>query len=682
MMGHTAIEMHAVVESALPFSNLLPCRTAQAQYSDLFSRLGFSDPADSTIVGIGQAHLASQREGKTFLEPFIAFSVYDETGENWLFEKTTDPLKRTFTWYPWGCDLEQTEGDVHIQMNAVFADMDVVALRLRVRNAGKDTRRLRLRGRSQAVASDTDVVSRSIAGSNIFLLEQNSKPSSRMQIRREPLFRIYTAFRPLFGIEPVLQQGCFAFSSAPFELASGRALSFDLYVTAASCDFTASGQIDENVENRTLALMQARLNECRAGVAVEIDRAVSRWSVLLEKFPVEDVEPEYRPLLYQAAVVLMENSIRPQPAQQYGGEMGGHLGTFPARSGYEAFWIWDSAIHVWGLRHFHPKLARENIRIMLHNQQNDGGLCMLHPDSKCPSTQPPLFADAAMRIYAVERDKNPVSALAFLEEVYPRLRHWNEWFFSACDPDGNGLTSWPDNLASGWDDSPRWDTDIPAGPRQNHGAAQYEAVDLNSFLVVDLRRLAEMAELLHRPEEAAHLRVRANQLAALIVEHLYCPEDNLFYDLHRETGRWNRIKTPACFMPLWAGVPLDEIKIRSMLQDVLLNERHFFGRYPFPSVAFSEARYEAAGQTGYWRGPVWLGPAWFMLSTLQKYRDLLDVGSQEKAELARQNILRMVLDNGLHENYNSQTGRAGVWSREHQSWTASAVIEIAKRQYR
>ena len=681
MMSPATTEAPAPIEQAHPFGHLVICKSPQTQYCDLFSRLGFSDPADAAVPGLGQGHLASQREGKVFLEPLIAFSVHDEGRGRWVFAGLPAGAERSMVWYPWGCVVEQAEEGLRIRVTAVFADTDVLALRAEVINEGGDARRLRLSARSQPVGSDTDLVARTEPGGEFSLMEQTSGPSSRMQIRREPSFRILTAYHRLFEGEAVPDGRGMAFATPSFELGGGEVRAFDLRISSVTRDLPEGGRLDAADEGEAVAALKSRLGRPAGDVSADIERAIGRWEERLKGIPVEDVEPEYRPLIHQAAVVLMKNSIRPQPGQGYGGGMGGHLGTFPARSGYEGFWIWDSAIHVWGFRHFHPELARENIRIMLHHQRDDGGLCMLHPDSKCASTQPPLFADAAMRIHEMEKGSDPGPGLAFLEEVYSSLCRWNDWWFSSCDPDGNGLAAWPDNLSSGWDDSPRWDTDIPAGPRQNHGAAQYEAVDLNSFLVVDLRRLAEMADLLRRPEEARRLRERASRLGQRIVDELYCPEDNLFYDLNRETRQWNRILTPACFMPLWAGVPLDPEKIRSMLQDVLLNERHFFGPYPFPSVAYSESRYEAGGETGYWRGPVWLGQAWFMLATLQRHRDLLDSDSQGKIERARQNILRMVLNSGIHENYNSQTGGVGALSREHQSWTAAALMEIAKRQY-
>ncbi len=659
----------------------LECNSPQTQYCDLFSRLGFSDPADSRVPGLGQAHLASQREGKVFLEPFLALSVQEEDPRRRLFEPPAGSPNRSLVWHPWGCRLEQTDDNLLLRMTAAYADADVVAIQIELANTGATARHLRLQSLSLAAESDADVAAHAVLGGGDSLLAQTSRPSSSMQIRREPSFRILTAFRRLFEAATLPVERGLSFSTPSFVLEPGQTQTFALYASAASFDLPPDERRDPAREAASMALLNTRLNRLSGDVSADIDRAIQRWTRLLDAFPVEEVEPVFRPLLHQAAVILMKNSVRPHPEEGYGGEMGGHLGTFPARSGYEGFWIWDSAIHTWGFRHFHSELARDNIRIMLRHQRDDGGLFMLHPDSKCPSTQPPLFADAAMRIHALERNTHPESSRAFLEEIYPRLRRWNDWWFAACDPDGNGLAAWPDNLSSGWDDSPRWDTDIPAGPRQNHGAAPYEAVDLNSFLVADLRRLADMADVLDRPGDALLLRERADRLARLIVDHLYCPEDNLFYDWNRDTRQWNRIKTPACFMPLWAGVPLDPNLIRDMLNNVLLNEEHFFGPCPFPSVAYSDPRHEADGRTGYWRGPVWLNQAWFMLSTLHQHRNLLDPSALQKMETARQNILQMALDHGIHENYNSQSGSAGAWSREHQSWSAAALIEIAKRQY-
>jgi glycogen debranching enzyme len=56
------------------------------------------------------------------------------------------------------------------------------------------------------------------------------------------------------------------------------------------------------------------------------------------------------------------------------------------------------------------------------------------------------------------------------------------------------------------------------------------------------------------------------------------------------------------FWPVWAGVPMPADTKRSLIEDVLLDERQFFGPVPFPSVAYDEPTYNP---TGYWRGKAW-----------------------------------------------------------------------------
>lgn len=682
MQSNAAYETTAEWASPMLFNNLITCGNAQAQCCDLYSRLGISDPPHAAMPGIGRAHLASQREGKTFLEPLLHIQFRDEASQQAVFSKAATSGQHTMTWYPWGFVQNHQEQDLLLRLTAAYADCDTLALQLELFNRGSVPRNLSLQARSLPSEPDQDLQLRPGAPEGLFFFAQSAPPTSSMQIRAEPAFRIVTAFKPLFPAEMVLDGRTLWLLSQPFPLMPGQRRLFDLYISTAAFDLQPDGAPPVDMEKTIAHLLEKRLQDKHPPqVMMDIARARTRWELVLNGLSMKGVEPEYRELVRQAVVILLKNTIRPQPAQGYGTEMGGHLGTFPARAGYEGFWIWDSAKHAWGLRHFNLDLAKENIRIMLHRQQPDGQLFMLHPDSNGPSTQPPLFADAAMRIYASEKTESPNQAKAFLRSVYSKLVLWNQWFFAKCDLDGNGLAGWPDNLTSGWDDSPRWDTDIPAGYRQNHGAAQYEAVDLNSFLVVDLLCLAEMAVILQKPAEAAQLRQQAETLRAKILADLYCAEDNLFYDRHRENGKWNRIKTPACFMPLWAGVPLPPEKIKTMLQDYLLSEAHFFGPYPFPSVAYSEARYDAGGGSGYWRGPTWLDQAWFMLAILHKNRALLDESYQQKIDVGRARVLDMVKHAGFHENFNSQTGCAGVWSREHFSWTAAVVMEIAKRQF-
>ena len=104
-----------------------------------------------------------------------------------------------------------------------------------------------------------------------------------------------------------------------------------------------------------------------------------------------------------------------------------------------------------------------------------------------------------------------------------------------------------------------------------------------------------------------------------------------------------------------------------MIEDYLLNERYFFGKVPFPSVAYCEETYDPAH---WWRGPTWMPVAWLMLETLETY------GYRKERALAATRLYEILkTDGALHELFDSRTGE-GLGCAE-QGWTAAIFIRLA-----
>ncbi len=168
-----------------------------------------------------------------------------------------------------------------------------------------------------------------------------------------------------------------------------------------------------------------------------------------------------------------------------------------------------------------------------------------------------------------------------------------------------GIITCPEPLETGWDDTPRLD----------HGPIL--ALDMNSYLLLQMRCCAELAKRIGDTVTQAQTQAMVHTHAARMVERLYDEKDNLFKDVLVATGEKLPIKTPACFLPLLAGVPIEESKARRMIENSLLNPNHFFGSVPFPCVAYDEPTYHAQK---WWRGPTWMPVAYLMLEVLRQVR--------------------------------------------------------------
>jgi glycogen debranching enzyme len=209
-------------------------------------------------------------------------------------------------------------------------------------------------------------------------------------------------------------------------------------------------------------------------------------------------------------------------------------------------------------------------------------------------------------------------------------------------------------LETGWDNSPRFDN----GPTV--------ACDINSYLLMQMRACAELSRMLGNPDEADRQEVHADRYARLMVATLLDRDTGLFWDRSVADSTPVKIKTPACFLPMLAGVPIADAEMKEVIRNQLLNPASFFGSMPFPSVAYDEACYQP---DKWWRGPTWLPVAYLMLLLLDK------AAYHVEAMNARALLYRAIIrDGNIRELFNSQTGE-GLGAYE-QGWTAAICLKL------
>ncbi len=331
------------------------------------------------------------------------------------------------------------------------------------------------------------------------------------------------------------------------------------------------------------------------------------------------------------------------------------VSAFPSRGGYPTHFLWDTAFQNLAYELMSEKTAADALLQLAYAVRPDGKL----PQFICSTwarphyTQPALLGWAAVR-YAARVGAQKAGA-AFINTMAEALAKNNEWWLTQRVTE-TGLICCEDGLETGQDDSPRFDD----GP--------VLAVDMNAYLLSQMRAAAYFCRLAGDGAGAADWEARADAFAARLVRYLYDAERNLFFDADPVTGERRKLVTLSSLIPLWAGVPLPEEKIRAMIEDYLLNETYFFGKIPFPSVAYCEPVYEPAH---WWRGPTWMPTAWLMLETLEKYGY-----TSRRAEAARRLYEAMKADGVLHELFDSATGE-GLGCDE-QGWTAAIFIRLAQ----
>ncbi len=389
------------------------------------------------------------------------------------------------------------------------------------------------------------------------------------------------------------------------------------------------------VEERVRGTVRQSFEDCHKATQAWLNKAAPDLNI-------PKTTPEYERLYAWSVHGLLGNTVFPHE------QFSPYHACFPNRGTYASHYLWDTCFQSLAYVRIHKAMTKETLLLLAHRQEEDGKI----PQFSCATwnrpgaSQPPVLGWAAQQLFQITRDDD------LYKRLYPALVRCHEWWFTRRDQDGDGLAEYDEDLESGWDNSPRWD----------HG--RVEPLELNSFLIMQLRALADMADVLNKKDESAKWRQEAAVLARKMLERMYFADESIFYDIAFDSHEPIRIKTPASFIPLWADVPLPEDQARHMIETYLLSPDHFFGPVPFPVVGYSEKEY-AAGK--WWRGPVWINIAYLMTEVLRKYGY-----EKERREAIRRLLNVMIAAGPPYELYNSQTGEP--MGASELGWSCSLAI--------
>ncbi len=359
-----------------------------------------------------------------------------------------------------------------------------------------------------------------------------------------------------------------------------------------------------------------------------------------------------------------------------------HSGVFPsyAYRGFHGVWSWDSWKHARALANFAPELAKDQLRVMFDYQDRRGMVPdVIYADSSennWRDTKPPLSAWAVWAIYERTGDAQ------FLQEMYPKILRYHEWWYANRDHDVNGLCEYGSTdgtlEAAGWesgmDNAVRFDS---AAMLQNNPSAwslDQESVDLNSYLYAEKLYLASMADEIGRVRDVALFRAAAEDLGDQIRSTMFDEETGYFYDVDIDTKQPILVQGPEGWIPLWAGVAT-ESQARQVVR-VMTDREKFATHVPFPTLAADHEQFDP--RDGYWRGSVWLDQAYFAVKGLERY------GYEREANTMRahlfENVQGLLEDAPIYENYHPQTGEP--LNAPHFSWSAAHYLMLLEPRTR
>ncbi len=340
-------------------------------------------------------------------------------------------------------------------------------------------------------------------------------------------------------------------------------------------------------------------------------------------------------------------------------------GMTPSKIHYVGVWQWDAFFHALAYRHIDMKLAEDQIRLVLDHQRQDGMIPdAVHDEGivthltypvEADVTKPPLAAWMALKLFEVSQNRE------FLDEIYEPVVRWNHWWFDYNDDDHDGLCQYNHPFSSGLDDSPLWDEGMPV-----------VSPDLNTYLALQQESLAHMAWIIGEKKDISMWRYRAREITQRMIDRMWDDETGLFWALRRApagTEHPVRVLTPFSLYPLWTGHLPRTISER--LTRHLTNPDMFWTRYPIPTVARSDPRYNPDQM---WRGPTWVNINYLFCEGLER------VGHAELARELRQRTLDLIMQHDdIYEYYHPETGRHPPKAAPIFGWTSAVFIDLAIR---
>ena len=223
-----------------------------------------------------------------------------------------------------------------------------------------------------------------------------------------------------------------------------------------------------------------------------------------------------------------------------------------------------------------------------------------------------------------------------------------------------GLFFWENAISSGADNN----VELTNDPNEKSSIL---ATDISTFQYREYKAMAQIAEKLGYPNEAAEYKKKAANLKAAMLKHLWFANEAMFYNVRRENGRPIKRISYSNFVPLIDDILADK-DAKQMIARYMLNKDIMLAPYGVRSLSKQDPDYNNNAiiiPYSNWQGPVWINANYLNYIALK--RNGFD---KEAAELS--GILgRMVVADiqkwgSMHENYDAETG-AGLAPTPEQS---------------
>ncbi len=312
--------------------------------------------------------------------------------------------------------------------------------------------------------------------------------------------------------------------------------------------------------------------------------------------------------------------------------------------------------------------AMNSQRVYLERQHKDGYINYRtgpYLDENIPynsqlTTSAPWYAWQNWEVYKISKGRK------FLEEMYQSSKSFYNYYVKNRDSDGDGLCEWGahavlecvrDGRVAVWDEV-GW-------------PGNFEAVDLNSMLVMEAKALAAMASELGHKEEAIAWELDATKRTKQINETMWDEATGFYYNVDKKNHSFtfkkqNDLKREEIigFLPLWAGIA-NEQQAKKLVQK-LTDPKKFWRKYGVPSLSADDSYYNPKG---YWNGPVWVEWDYLIVHGLIDY-GFVDEAKELTNRVAANMVAQLKKDHNLWEFYSPDD----QWAGYHKTYIWAGII--------
>jgi alpha,alpha-trehalase len=223
-----------------------------------------------------------------------------------------------------------------------------------------------------------------------------------------------------------------------------------------------------------------------------------------------------------------------------------------------------------------------------------------------------------------------------------------------------GLFFWENAISSGADNN----VELTNDPNEKSAIL---ATDISTFQYREYKAMAQLAEKLGEPTEAAEYRKKAADLRAAMLKYMWLADESMFYNVRRENGRPVKRVSYSNFVPLIDDILADK-DAKAMITRYMLNKDVMLAPYGVRSLSKQDPDYNNNAiiiPYSNWQGPIWINANYLNYIALKRY------GFDKEATELSGILGRMVVADiqkwgSMHEDYDAETG-AGLAPTPEQS---------------